>query len=67
MLEYPDFLNVRKLALVLAFAPIALLLLFGLLDVSIHQADLLQASGQSCMGSDGTGSITMLKGNECQK
>jgi hypothetical protein len=67
MLEYPDFLNVRKLALILAFGPFALLLLFAALDVSIDRTDLLQASGQSCMGTDATGSITTLYGSECQK
>jgi hypothetical protein len=67
MLEYPEFLNVRKLALALAFGPLALLLFFGLLDVSMHHPLVLQASGQSCMGTDATGSMTTLYGSECHK
>ncbi|BAZ11689.1 hypothetical protein NIES4071_35150 [Calothrix sp. NIES-4071] len=50
MVDYPDFLNVRKLALVLVLGPLGLLLLFTVLDVSMYQTKLVQISEQSCVG-----------------
>lgn len=52
MVDYPDFLNVRKLALVFVAGPLALLLLFTILDVSIYHTKLLQISEKSCMGTE---------------
>lgn len=48
MIDYPDFLNVRKLALILVASPLALLMLFTMIDLSIHPSKVLQVSEQSC-------------------
>lgn len=50
MVDYPDFLNVRKLALVFVVGPLALLALFTILDLSMYQTKLLQISQESCTG-----------------
>ncbi|MBW4509162.1 MAG: hypothetical protein KME64_21965 [Scytonematopsis contorta HA4267-MV1] len=58
MVDYPDALNIRKLAFAFAFGPLALLLLFGMLDVSMSKAskasktEVLQLSEQSCVTSN---------------
>jgi hypothetical protein len=48
MVNYPDFLNVRKLAFILVVGPLALLMLFAMLDLSIHSSKVLKVSEQSC-------------------
>jgi hypothetical protein len=48
MIDYPDFLNVRKLALIFVVGPLALLALFVVLDLSIHSSKVLKVSEQSC-------------------
>jgi hypothetical protein len=48
MIDYPDFLNVRKLALIFVVGPLALLLLFAILDLSTHSGKILKISDQSC-------------------
>ena len=52
MVDYPDFLNVRKLALVFVVGPLALLMLFTVLDVSVYRTKLLQISEKSCVGTE---------------
>ncbi|BDA71373.1 hypothetical protein RIVM261_002680 [Rivularia sp. IAM M-261] len=48
MVNYPDFLNVRKLAFMLVVGPLALLMLFAMLDLSTHPSKVLKVSEQSC-------------------
>jgi hypothetical protein len=71
MLNYQDTLNVRKLAFAFAFGPLALLLLFGILDVSMSKASkasktkVLQFSEQPCVISAATVNGAKVNGKEC--
>jgi hypothetical protein len=72
MLDYPNALNVRKLAFVLGSGPLALLLLFGILDVSMSSASkasktkAVQLSEQPCSLSYATMNVAKIYGQECQ-
>jgi hypothetical protein len=66
MLDNPDFLNVRKLALTFALAPLGLLLLFFILDVTLPHGKLLQVSERLCLKSEMTGSVAKLNTNKCE-
>ncbi len=66
MSEHPDFLNVRKLALILAGGPIAFLLFLSLADLSWHQVRVWQAAGVWCTQTTGNGTVK-LYGSACQK
>jgi hypothetical protein len=66
MLDNPDFLNVRKLALTLALAPLGLLLLFFILDVTLPHGKLLQVSERLCLTSEMTASVAKLNTNKCE-
>jgi hypothetical protein len=66
MSEYPDFLNVRKLALILAGGPLAFLLLLSLADLSWHHFRVWQSAGVWCTQSTEQG-VVKLYGTPCQK
>lgn len=66
MLDHPDFLNVRKLALILAFGPLGLLLLFFILDFTLPHGKLLQVSERACLTSEITTNVTNLNTNKCE-
>lgn len=65
MSEHPDFLNVRKLALILAGGPIVFLLFLSLADLSWHQFRVWQSAGVWCTQPTATGHVK-LYGNACQ-
>ncbi len=66
MSEHPDFLNVRKLALILAGGPIVFLLVLSLADVSWHQLRVWQSVGIWCTHTTEHGPVK-LYGSACQK
>ncbi len=66
MIDHPDFLNVRKLVLILATAPIAFLLMLSLVDVSWHHFRVWQSAGVWCTQSTANQTIK-LYGTACLK
>jgi len=68
MTEHPDFLNVRKLVIVMATAPIALLLFLTLIDLSWHHFNVWQSAGVWCtQTAPNSSSSIKLYGSDCQK
>ncbi|MGJ5674352.1 MAG: hypothetical protein ACR9NN_12180 [Nostochopsis sp.] len=66
MLEYPEFFNLRKLAMTLAIGPFAFLLLVILTDLSAHLFVSQQTADARCANTYSQENPTKLQASECR-
>ncbi|MBD2433222.1 hypothetical protein CEN49_10025 [Fischerella thermalis CCMEE 5273] len=66
MLKYPEFFDLRKLAITLAIGPFAFLLLVVLTDLSAHLFVTQQTADARCTNAYSQENPTKLQASECR-